>query len=210
MPATDPGVPELKLVREAAEPTPASSRSQPQPTTGSPTVVASGAEATADQAKTPVSSKQACHAIGPFADEGKGREVADRLRQSGVVGDLRKYEEPDNRYWVYLPPYGTQGAAFQAEKALKQQGIVDIQVLAGGAKKNAVSLGVFRDRAIAERRVQQIQGMDYAPNLEVLERTRATYWLEYPAGADKVLSDDQWQALSNDYPGLRLENRPCR
>ncbi len=98
------------------------------------------------------------------------RALAEAARAAGLAVELAQERARETvGYWVYLPPFPDRAAARAAVADLAAKGVRDVQLL-GGARANAVSLGLFRVRALAERRRAQIAALGFQPVIEVHER----------------------------------------
>lgn len=121
-----------------------------------------------------------CTSIGPFADQA----VAER----GVLWLRGERREPRLRttrrdagtgYWVMIDTPTMQQAA-RVSMRLRAAGVADVEVLppAADATRAVVSLGIYGDRANADRRVEELRG--YAVNPQVVEqpRSESTWWID--------------------------------
>ncbi len=226
VPATDPGIASLPLLSErdpatttpAGSPSPAgATRAEPSPTrqkvpaandangvSERPPVAAHG-EPSDRKAEPPL--PQQCRAIGIYPDRRAARTAAEGLPAAAGEAKVVETAEIERRYWVYLPPFVSRSAAFEGERELRRKGIDDLQVLAGDEKENAISLGLYRDLAVAERRLRQLRGLGYAPEMDVIERSRPYFWIEVPIPGDEP-SRPAWldQLAGSD---LQVEVRTC-
>ncbi len=225
VPATEPGIASLTLLSGGdAETTlaggrsaPGAARNQPAPTRQKTPAAANDASGAAEEPplaaydehpdqKTEPPPRQ-CRAIGIYPDRRSARAEAERL--PAEVGEPKVVETTvvERRYWVYLPPFVSRSAAFEGERELRRKGIEDLQVLAGDDKENAISLGLYRDLAVAERRLRQLRGLGYAPEMDVIERSRPYFWIEVPILGDAP-SRPAWldQLAGSD---LQVEVRGC-
>lgn len=109
-----------------------------------------------------------CLATGEFRD----MEAAEKARQwleahgaeeARVSRDTRERIE---NYRVYLPPFESRKAADAALGELREKGVSDIAVIAKGARKNAVSLGIYARKANAAGRVRRLEELGYMPVVE--------------------------------------------
>lgn len=148
-----------------------------------------------------------CRAVGPYGSRDRVAGAATTLSERGMVPEIIEESVVERRYWVYLPPFVSRSAAFQGERELRAHGIEDIQVLAGDAKENAISLGLYREPAAAERRLDQLRALGYAPQRDAVEHRRSNFWIEVPVADGTASPSAWWEALLS--PGLRVEIRPC-
>lgn len=159
-----------------------------------------------DPAPPATPSALACGRIGPFPADESARALARRLTEQGWRARVEGQTVEEIRYWVLLPPFPTAADAFAAERALRDAGIRDLQVLAGEGRDHALSLGLFRDRAAARRRLDQIRALGFAPQLEPLERRRAQFWVRFAADRAEVA---HWDPAAAPDAELSLQREPC-
>ena len=109
-----------------------------------------------------------CLATGAFRSMGAAEEARQWLEEHGaeearVSGRTR---ERVKNYRVYLPPFESRNAADKVLSELREEGVSDIAVIAKGARKNAVSLGIYAREANAARRVVGLEALGYEPVVE--------------------------------------------
>lgn len=147
-----------------------------------------------------------CQAVGPYGSRLDAKEAAARLGERQEQFTVVPTQTREQRFWVYLPPFVSRSAAMQGERELRAKGVRDIQVLAGDEKENGISLGLYRERSAAQRRLEQLRALGYAPRMDVIHQRRSYFWLQAPASGPGS-TESQWRTLLA--PGLRLETRPC-
>lgn len=142
---------------------------------------------------------QICASYGPFPSAEAVAQGLTRLKATGATGNRRELPgKAKLGYWVYLPPFGSKREADAASGLLKQKGVKDIYVVADEANRNAVSLGVFSQKAGALEREQEIKKLGYRARIAERFRDTPRYWLDGrstdstlpPADAFKDLADD--------------------
>lgn len=148
-----------------------------------------------------------CYLVGPYRTRAPAAELRDRLMARGTEARVLDRNQPEPRYWVYLPPYPNRAAAFAAEQALRAKGIEDIQVLAGNGAENGISLGLYREQGAAERRLEQLRGLGYQPASEVLERSVTSYWVEVTAADQQTGTPEWWRG--EEAERAQLQTRVC-
>ena len=122
----------------------------------------------------PASDLLDCVVVGPV----EGREaldaVAARLRSAGALVDSPEETGiPALDYHVYVEPSASWDAALAVERELKAQSIEDTDPIAGGTYENAVSVGVHRNRSLAEARRDRIAALGYGVKIRERHRLRA-------------------------------------
>ncbi len=158
--------------------------------------------------KTALSPASACLSLGPFADTASSAQAAALLRGGGF--EPRERNEPaaaSTSYWVYVGNL-TQAEADGALVALERSGIHDARVLPDdGAAHRRVSLGIYSERARAERRAETVRQSGLEP--EIVERrvSGTLYWIDVtpmPGGSPVPLPD-----LLPQRGNSRIAVQPC-
>ena len=163
-PASDPGVPELRLLsetRKAAHPAAAVTTAGPR-------------------------ERDACTTLGPFMTGVDMRAAVQAL--SPRVARIQYHEESLQRshgYWVYLPAAASREAALDAARQLASKGIHDYYVVTAGDSQNTISLGLFNDQSNAQNRLAQLQQLGFQAKVEQRVDSEPAYWVDYavPEGA---------------------------
>jgi hypothetical protein len=144
-----------------------------------------------------------CRALGPFHEQEKVKDVADRLAERGLDPVVRPVENRvENGYWIYLSGKSREHAR---EIVKRLDDLNDTEYYVGMGY--FISLGTFEDIERAEIRLEDLRkkGFDDAI-LEQRFRTRVDYWLELPGdgAGNKVL-----ERLTGEMPGLEVHAVAC-
>lgn len=124
-------------------------------------------------------SDPVCAAFGPFADRADAEAAVATPRQQGrqfqiTLKDITVVDS----YRVYFPPYPSSDGAREMAGQLHGAGINDVYIIPAGARKNAVSVGVFNDRSGAERRRQHLRTLGFKPRVEATRKHKESrYWI---------------------------------
>lgn len=98
--------------------------------------------------------KLACYEVGPYKSNNEAGQALELLetdvRKIEVIAKPRKV----SKYWVFLSPQKSLWAARQTIKQLASKGVKDYQIVTIEGKKNGISLGLYREKKIAELRVK--------------------------------------------------------
>lgn len=193
---SDTGIPKLTLLSERGQELAGSeegSEALPSPTPPPP----------------PVSAIR-CYTLGPLSGEKNAKAVESAVVDAGFPASLRSYDQQEvSGYWVYLEPADSRRKALALAKELAQKGIKDYYVVGDGEFENAVSLGLFSEKARAERRAEYIRSLGYDPQSSVRYRTRTLYWLDYQEEGDSELRADIWTQVATDADNLQRLDRAC-
>ncbi len=186
-PATDPGVPELRLLSEMPR--------APPPRPAPPAASASG------EAGPPADR---CETLGPFQTQTDMRAAMQAL--SPHVPRIQYRQEQVNQlhgYWVYLPATADRESALATARALSAKGIQDYYVVTAGDQQNTISLGLFHNRDNAQRRLDRIAALGFAPKLKERVETQPAYWVDYALPRQGAFDWKTWLVGRSD-----LEARP--
>lgn len=165
--ASDPGVPELRLLSELPDSAaPATSAMVP---VAAPVSVSSAA-------RVPV---PACLTLGPFATHQDLRDARKAL--AGEVSRMRSRQEQASQtsgWWVYLPATDSHEQALAQARLLDQHHISDYFVVSSGDQINTISLGLFKDPANAHHRLDTVAAAGFPARLTERTENVPQYWLD--------------------------------
>lgn len=167
--ATDPGVPELKLLSERA---------------GAPPMP--GTQAAQGSTAVAVAANDRCQSIGPFPTQVDMRAAMQTLTPHVPRIQYREEQAHQSRgFWVFLPALPSRDAALTAARGLSAKNVRDYYVVTAGDQQNTISLGLFHDRGNAERRRAEIAALGFKAQMNERVETLPVYWVDFvlpPAG----------------------------
>jgi len=175
--ASDPGVPELRLLSELPEPAIA--------TASSASASASAAASVDSTAATPHVISYTCLALGPFASPQDLRNARHVL--ATVASRMRSRQEQASQtsgWWVYLPAVGSRVQALEQARQLGLHHIDDYFVVGSGGQSNTISLGLFKDPVNARKRRDEVIAAGFPARMTERSESVPEYWL------DLVVPDD--------------------
>jgi len=161
-PASDPGVPRLRLLTEIPGHDP----------------VPPGTVAPATASSVPARS-YSCMALGPFASPQDARSARQAL--SSQVVRMRSRQEQTSQttgWWVYLPAAGSRAQALAQARRLGARQIGDYFVVSSGDQPNTISLGLFKDPANARKRREQVIAAGFPARMAERSQIVPEYWLD--------------------------------
>jgi len=174
---------------------------------------ATSSVASTQEGSTPVVSKAPparCYSLGPFVDKAGANEMVAVFEQRGVKATLRNIQQTQvTGYWIYLPPYPSIAAATAATRELGAKGLRDYYIVASAPNANAISLGLFRERSGAERRLARVRKMGFQPKLEVRTTNNELYWLDYRDPGNGVINSGLWAKANGGGGALQRVKRSC-
>ena len=116
-----------------------------------------------------------CMVSSSFANLRDAMAFAGRIEAAGGHGEIRealRTGRPD--HVVYVEPAASRDAAHRIVRELEGQSIHG-QVVGAGARANAVTVGVFAERAQAEALMERVAAFGYPVKRRALERVRTVY-----------------------------------
>ena len=160
-----------------------------------------------------VDTEADCQALGPFDDREAALTAAARLNGLGLPARPRAVDASERLgFWVHTPPAASREAAAVVVEQLRLAGVRDFYVVIDGddATRNAVSLGVFRQREGAEQQAGRLRAMGFQVEIGERRRESTAWWLDFPApaGGSPAAAAVVDLALDDDAP-LLLQPRPC-
>lgn len=178
--ATDPGVPELRLLSEV----PASGSVAPSASVAASTSAAPAASTAPAHVSTALAAPQsapsyACMTLGPFATPLDLHNARSAL--SAQITRARARQEQITQasgWWVHLPASASREQALAQARLLKARGITDYFVVGSGDQQNTVSLGLFKDPANARKRRDEVAAAGFPAQLSERSEQVPEYWLD--------------------------------
>lgn len=153
------------------------------------------------------SSAQRCYSIGPLVDDAQIAAMRVWLMAMGGDPRLRVGERRElSRYWVFFPPLPSKEEAVQRVKVMQELGIEDLIVVPRGDMANAISLGVFSQRASLERRLNELRSHGYTPSTAPRFSTQKASWFDVTFEAQDSLSED---VIARRFSGVELSESRC-
>ena len=204
------GRPVASAVPEPAAPEPPPApRSKPEAPTaakdGPLALIADPAPSGSAQAET---QGGACVLAGKFDDRKVLAAAVEWIQSRGAeVIDLRDEKASVVRsYRVYLPALPSAAAAAETLRELRVRGIRDVAVMRKGASANRISLGVFKSRSNADRRMAELGKLGYSPRSAPISKTLDAYAVRARAAGAPAELVAAWKAK---FPGQPIEAVDC-
>jgi len=166
----------------------------------------------AQQKQRPKKTREpACFTLGPFVKTTVASRSIDALNALGV--DVKRREvsrRTPKGYWVYLPASKSYQAAKRKVKALQQKGLKDLFIMGKGSRKNAISLGLFKQKNAANERFQQVKKLGLKAVLEVQHRVSKQVWLDMLVSDGKATTVAGISEIADGVKLAELTQRKCR
>jgi hypothetical protein len=149
-----------------------------------------------------------CYTLGPFRDEEKVEQTKSAIAEHVDDLTIRKREQSEqHRFWVYVAPQKNREMAVNLSKQLAKKKIKDYYIIRSGEKNNGISLGHFKEKKHADRRVKKLSKLGFDVRMEVIYQNFLVYWLDYSAHAESREGDDVLHGLVEE--GVARIDRDC-
>lgn len=150
-----------------------------------------------------------CEIVGPFPNSLEASNFMERLSAIDITSTEHQLElSVGSNYWVYLAPATTRKEARRVLKDLQSRG-VDSYVVPKGEYANAISLGMFTKKDLANGVVRKLVDKGFDPNLKVIDRTQIEIWVMVsPADAEKM-SDLTWERVMKEIKSQERRENFC-
>ena len=128
----------------------------------------------------PTGALQPCFSIGPFADVNLSAQAAAILKEQGFEPKQRAAQgEMGQGFWVFIGNVPTDSDSDRMLVNLEHNGIKDALVMPASAEAGRrISLGLFTERARAERRAESVRAMGLKAEVAERKLPSTVYWVD--------------------------------
>jgi len=177
-----------------------------------PDVEKSDKQAVAEKAaESPEPVEKTCFTLGPFVQASTAGRTAETISELGVTVNRRQTEQRRPRgYWVYLPEFKTYKAAQNRVKELQNKGLNDLFIMGDGEHKNAISLGLFKNRVTADERLEQVKKMGLSVKMETQYRVTKLAWLDIEVPGERSSAATEISDIASKLTKTTLAQRKCK
>ncbi len=168
-----------------------------EPPTPTPLPVSTGATVSKD-----------CYVLGPLTDLAQ----AQRIEQALSGRAFHRREEATHAeagYRVYLPSFTSREEAERKRREITKLGFKDNAVLQEEGFQNALSLGLFSVEENAQARVQALLEKGIPAQLQKLDETRVTYWVQVERVESSADERPQLKDLLGGTAGADVQESTC-
>lgn len=152
-----------------------------------------------------------CYSVGPLVNKKDAQGVLASLKTLSIEAkQVQRRDTSQSGYWVILPPAESRKAANKHVSKLKKLKVKDYFLVATGSKQNAVSLGVYSQKKLARRRVDQMIRLGFVPRMESVALPRKVYWLDWYKDSKQQISKTFLTELKKKYSKLSQIERSCK
>ena len=152
-----------------------------------------------------------CYSLGPFIKKTQSEKAQELLKENNV--ETRRIQLRDasrSGYWVILPASESRKEAQKHITKLKKLKITDYFLVATGPHQNAVSLGVYSQKKLARRRVDEIIRLGFIPRMESVSLPRKVYWLNWYKDSKEQPEYAILTEIKKQQPQISKIERSCK
>lgn len=159
---------------------------------------------------TVVSVPPLCFTLGDFATAAQAQSARQVFAGMGVgVEEQEQIKSILQGYWVYLPPASDYPSARATARQLQDKGIEDLFIMGTGEYRNAISLGLFRQKSAAQSRLAQMRELGFEVKLDEQYRDQTRYRLLLTVPAEPPGLVTQAREQAGQYGALQWQEKPC-
>ena len=152
-----------------------------------------------------------CYSLGPFTNKVEAENAQELLKEEKVeTKNIRLRDTSRSGFWVILPATETRKDANQHIKKLKKLKVKDYFLVVTGPYKNAVSLGVYSQKNLARRRVDDMIRHGFIPRMESVALPRKVYWVNWYKDSGVQPKESTISDFKKHYTQLSKVERSCK
>ena len=152
-----------------------------------------------------------CYSLGPFTIKLESEKAQVLLKAKSIeTKRIRLRDTSRSGFWVILPATETRKEANKHIRRLKKLKVNDYFLVATGPHENAVSLGVYSQKKLARRRVDEMIRLGFVPRLESVALPRKVYWLNWYKDSKNQPSEIMIGNIKKQYPQISKIERSCK
>lgn len=152
-----------------------------------------------------------CYSLGPFTQKSESEKAQVLLKAKNIESKwIRLRDTSRSGYWVILPASETRKEANKHIRRLKKLKVNDYFLVATGTHENAVSLGVYSQKKLARRRVDEMIRLGFIPRMESVALPRKVYWLNWYKDAKNQPSEAMLSNIKKQYQQISKIERSCK
>jgi len=148
-----------------------------------------------------------CNTIGPFKSKKLANTLRKKLKKLGIPTKRRTSKDKRKGIWVLIPPADSRKIARQSVAKLKKNNVDDYFLVVSGEQTNAVSLGVFSQSNLAQRRYDEMLALGFKIEIRQVDLPKREYWLDWPK--DRPLSPSILDKFRLQFPNIGHADRTC-
>jgi len=151
-----------------------------------------------------------CYVLGPFVKKNDLDTATMSLEAKEFGVDIKTNPVKEvTGYWVYLEPERSRALARLKVEEIKLKGLMDVVLLTKNEPQYAISLGFFKEKTFAVRRMLKAQSLSLNAKMEVRFKNQEYQWLKLQIKRKRDFSGDEWLTFLHDYEDVELKIVDC-
>ena len=152
-----------------------------------------------------------CYELGPFIEKEYVSAVKHHLA-SRKIEVLRKTDTEKEKigYWVFLEPERSRALGRLKVEEVKLLGLKDVVLLTQNNPRYAISLGFFKDKSFANRRLLKAQSLGLPAKMGERYKYEDYQWLLLKTTSKNDLSQHEWSNILHEYENIELKTANCQ
>lgn len=152
-----------------------------------------------------------CYSLGPFLKKSVAEKAQAVLKEQKIESNrIGLRDTSRSGYWVILPASDTRKEASKHIQRLKKLKVKDYFLVATGPNENAISLGVFSQKKLARRRVDNMIRLGFVPRMESVALPRKVHWLNWYKDAKLQPDAQMLSKIKKQHPQVSKIERSCK
>lgn len=152
---------------------------------------------------------QVCYTVGPFLSGQEANKVGKSMQDRSLVVSRRdKVEQVVDGYRVYIKSLPSREEAVAVTRELTDLGVLDYFIINKKEHRNGISLGMFKQKAGAIRRMAQIRRFNFNVAMEARQRDTRVYWLDV-TDSNNDFSQQFWLEITETRGQLQRLTKKC-
>ena len=161
------------------------------------------------QKKIKIPTFAICETIGPISDELEVRHILARITALGLEGRSRELVLPGvPEYMVYHPSLASRKLAIRKLREFKVRK-VDSYIITEGDRKNALSLGRFKNKDLAYKQKENLSKKKIKAEIYVIESKDTERWVDVVLGDDFILDARTRKRIKANLIDVEWEKVTC-
>ena len=158
-----------------------------------------------------LSGGKLCYSLGPFTKKSQSKKAQELLKENNVeTRHIQLRDTSRSGYWVILPASESRKEAKKHIAKLKKLKITDYFLVATGSHQNAVSLGVYSQKKLARRRVDEMIRLGFIPRMESVPLPRKVYWINWYKDSEGQPEYSILSKIKKQQPQISKIERSCK
>jgi len=177
--------------------------------TGSTSISERLAEAKAEKEAQAKDEIVSCYRLGPYSVKLNATQSMAKSKSYGAIVKMHTKEKRERfRYWV-LTPTRNKKAALKKIKKFKEKGVSDVYLIREGKKKDDISLGIFRARTTAQKRILALKKLGFNPIVEKHYKIKTEFWLGIEETLRHPITNAAWKDIIGGFDDIEKTEESC-